>query len=162
MTKISNNEDFKKVLGSLSLPQQRQVGARFAHNVMDLTDGSCTDITKRLSETAEITPEELEDAYHAVHRYYAKTHLLCSSEMDYGKQAAHFAAKACVACSGPSFGEGHANQLADLVAGYCRLARACSKITDDVEFPTLTDADSAFKEEMLAQHRILNEYLETT
>jgi len=41
MTKITTNEAFKESLNSLTLVQQRAVGARFIANVLDLAHDSC-------------------------------------------------------------------------------------------------------------------------
>ena len=41
MTKITTNQAFKEALNSLTLAQQRAVGARFIENVLDLADESC-------------------------------------------------------------------------------------------------------------------------
>ena len=74
MDKITNIESFKKALSSLTLAQQRQVGARFVANVLDLTDGRCTQQAQSIAEKSDITPEELEMAYRAVHAVYVTTH----------------------------------------------------------------------------------------
>ena len=41
MTKITTNQAFKKALNSLTLAEQRAVGARFIENVLDLADEGC-------------------------------------------------------------------------------------------------------------------------
>ena len=73
MDNIASTEAFKKALSSLSLARQRQVGARFIANVLDLTAGSCTEHAQKVAEKSDITPEELENAYHAVHSIYVAT-----------------------------------------------------------------------------------------
>ena len=99
MSNISDNETFKKTLSSLPLNQQRQVGARFVANVLDLTDGRCTRQAQHIAEQRDITPEELEKAYQAVNAVYVATHPRSDiSELDYAKQAAHLVAEACMTC----------------------------------------------------------------
>ena len=109
MPKISTNEAFKEALSSLSLAQQRQVGASFIANVLDLTDGSCTRHAQSVAEKSDLTAEELENAYHAVHSVYVATHPQSGfSELDFRKQAAHFVAEACMVCLAPTYQEVHA------------------------------------------------------
>ena len=104
MEKITTNEAFNKALSSLPLSQQRRVGARFIANVLDLTDGSCTKHAQRVAEKSDITAEELQNAYQAVHSIYVITHPRSDlSELDFKKQAAHFVAEACMACLAPTY-----------------------------------------------------------
>ena len=161
MDKITNNKAFKKALFSLSLAQQRQVGARFIANVLDLTDGSCIKHAQMVAEKSDITAEELENAYHAVHSIYVATHPRSGfSELDYGKQAAHFVAEACMVCLAPIHEGYRALHLAEKVVGYCHMARMCSSIQHEDEYPKFLDAEESLKKEMEAQYQILNEFLE--
>jgi Zn-finger protein len=159
--KISSVEAFKKALSSLSLAQQRQVGARFIANVLDLTAGSCTEHAQKVAEKSDITPEELANAYHAVHSIYVATHPSSGfSELDYRQQAAHFVAEACMVCLAPTYEEYRTHHLAEKVAGYCRMARICSSIQHEEEYPKFLDAEESVKKEMDAQYQILSEFLE--
>ena len=161
MNKISSKDDFKKALYSLSLAQQRQVGARFIANVLDLTDGSCTKHAQGIAEKSDITAEELENAYRAVHSVYVATHPLSGlSELNYKKQAAHFVAEACMACLAPTYEKSHTHHLAEKVAGYCCMARICSSIQHEDEYPKFLNAEESLKKEMDAQYQILSEFLE--
>jgi len=158
--KISSNEAFKNALSSLSLAQQRQVGARFVANVLDLTDGSCTKHAQSIAEKSDVTAEELEYAYHAVHLIYVATHPRSDlSEMEYRKQAAHFVAEACMVCLAPTHGEQRTQHLAEKVAMYCRMARTCSSIQHEEDYPKFADAEESLKKEIDAQYRILTEFL---
>ena len=74
MSKISTSEDFRKALSSLSLAQQRQVGARFVANVLDLTDDHQVKSGQEIAEKAGVSADELNDAYHRVHAVYVATH----------------------------------------------------------------------------------------
>ena len=161
MDKISNNEAFKKTLSSLPVDQQRQLGARFIANVLDLTDGRCSRQAQSLAAKSNVTPEELETAYHAVHSVYVATHPRSDlSEIDYGKQAAHLVAEACMTCVSPTYGERHTSHLAENVASYCRMARICSSLKHGEDNPDFSDAESALNKEMETQFDILNSYLE--
>ena len=158
---ITSNQAFKKALSSLSLAQQRQVGAKFIAHVLDLTDGSCTKHAQSIAEKSDVTAEELEYAYHAVHSFYVATHprsgLLA---LDFDKQATHFVAEACMVCLAPTYEKYPNHHLAEKVAGYCRMARICSRIQHEEEYPELLDAQESLKNEIDAQHQILNEFLE--
>ena len=161
MPKITTNEAFKEALSSLSLAQQRQVGARFIANVLDLTDGSCTRHAQSVAEKSDLTAEELENAYHAVHSVYVATHPQSGfSELDFRKQAAHFVAEACMVCLAPTYHEVHTHYLAEKVAMYCRMARTCASIQHEEEYPKLANAEESLKKEMQAQYQILSEFLE--
>jgi hypothetical protein len=159
--KISTNKAFKKALSSLSLAKQRQVGARFIANVLDLTEGNCTKHAQMVAENSNITAEELENAYHAVRSVYVATNPRSGfTELDYGKQAAHFVAEACMVCLAPTHGEYRTLHLAEKVAGYCHMARICSSIQHEDEYPRFSDAEKALKKEMEEEFQILNEFLE--
>jgi len=159
--KISSMGAFKKALSSLSLAQQRKIGAKFIANVLDLTDGSCTQHAQNIAEKSDVTPEEVENAYRAVHSVYVATNPLSGfAEMDYRKQAAHFVSEACMVCLAPTHGDYSTLHLADKVAGYCRMARMCSNIQHDADNPGLSDAEESLNKEIDAQYRILNSFLE--
>jgi hypothetical protein len=158
--KVTNNEGFKQALLSLPLTQQRQIGAKFIVNVLDLTDGMCARHIQDIADRSDLTVEELENAYRSVHSVYVVTHPRSDlSELDYGKQAAHFVAEACMACLAPTYEEYRTHHLAEKVAGYCQMARICSSIRHDAEHPSFKEAEAALQRELDTQYRIVNEYL---
>ena len=160
METISSSEAFHKALSSLSLAQQRQVGARFIAHVLDLTDGRCTRHAQQVAETSDISPEKLESAYRAVHSVYVSTHPRSDlSPMDFKQQAAHFVSEACMICLAPTYEGGTSHHLAEKVANYCRMARICSSIEHGGEYPELGESEGAIKKEMDAQYGILSEFL---
>ena len=161
MNKITDMNAFNEALSSLPLNQQRQVGARFVGNVLQLTDGKCVKRVQMLAEKNELTPEELEEAYHAVHAIYVATHPRSHfSELDYRMQAAHFVAEACMTIVGPTYiGKGK-QHLAENAASYCRMARLCSVIHDAEGSPDFLLAEKELNKEIEAQFEILNKYLE--
>lgn len=129
--------------------------------MLDLTDGKCTKQAQQLAEKSDITPQELEMAYHAVHSVYVATHPRSDlSELDYAKQAAHLVAEACMSCVSPTYGEHQAHHLAENAAGYCRMARICSSLNRDPENPSFSDAEDAMNREIEAQFGILDKFLE--
>jgi hypothetical protein len=159
--KITDNDTFKNVLSSLPLDQQRQIGARFVANVLDLTDERCTENVQNLAQKSSITPEELAMAYQAVHSVYVTTHPHSDlSELDYAKQAAHLVAEACMTCVSPTYGEQKTHHLAENAASYCRMARICSSLHQQKENPDFSKAEEAMSKEIEAQFDILNKYLE--
>jgi hypothetical protein len=161
VVKITSNEAFKQALSSLPLSLQRQIAAKFIANVLDLTDGSCTQHAQFIAEKDNVTAEELENAYHAVHSVYVATHPRSDlSELDFKKQAAHFVTEACMVCLAPTYEEYRTHHLAEKVAGYCRMARICSNIQHEEELPKFVDAEAALKMEMDAQYEVLNKFME--
>jgi len=158
--KITDLKTFKKALSTLTLAQQRQVGARFVENVLDLTDGRCTKHAQSLAAQSDISPEELEMAYNAVHAVYVTTHPRSHfSELVFSQQAAHFVAEACMTCVAPTYSALPTHHLAENAASYCRMARICASIEHDKENPSLANAEKAMNKEMNTQFQILTEYL---
>jgi hypothetical protein len=161
MSEITNKTMFKNALSSLSLAKQRQVGAKFILNVLDLTDESCIKYTQQVAEDSNITPEELEYMHRAVYSIYvATTPSSGFAELDYTKLAAHFVAEACMVCLAPTYGESQPIYLAEKVASYCSMARMCTNILHDEEVPKLMDAEVALKKEVYAQYKIVSEFLD--
>jgi len=161
MSEINDIDSFKRTLSSLPLNQQRQVGARFIANVMDLTDGKCTKQAQMLAGESDVTPEVLEAAYHAVHAVYVSTHPRSHfSELDYSMQAAHFVAEACMTAVGPVYSDKGKHYVAENVASYCRMARLCSAIHHGGGSPDFSFAEKEVDKELNAQYAILNQYLQ--
>ena len=161
MSKIPTGEDLMKSLSSLSLARQRQVGARFVANVLDLTDDPQVKSGQEIAGQAEVAADELNDAYCRVHAVYVATHPRSHfSELDYAKQAAHFVAEACMVCLAPTYHEAHTHHVADRAAMYCQMARTCSAIQHEGEYPGFAGVEEAVKKEVDSQHQILSEYLE--
>ncbi len=161
MNNITSNIAFKEALASLSLAQQRRVGAIFTENVMEVTDGKCAEYVALLTENDDVTAEEMEKAYRAVQSIYVDTHLYSGfTEVDFRRQSAHFVAEACRSCLAPTFGEYSKYHLAEQVAGYCRMARMCACIQHEEEYPKFSNAEVSMKKEIDTQHQILSEFLE--
>jgi|GEM_PF-1211870 len=161
MVKIESNKTFAEALASLSLPQQRQVGAKFVSHVIDLTDGKCAPHARLVAEKDNPTAEELEAAYREVHAIYVSTSPYSGfTAIDYAMQAAHFVAEACMVCLSPTFGDFSEHHLAEKVAGYCRMARLCASVPHEDDDPKLDAAERSLKGEINAQFQILTEYME--
>jgi hypothetical protein len=74
MTKITTNEAFRESLSSLTLGQQRAIGARFIANVLDLAHDSCIKQAQAIIDKIDdISAEDLENAYRSAHSVYVRT-----------------------------------------------------------------------------------------
>jgi hypothetical protein len=160
MSKISTAEECRKAFGSLSLAQQRQVGAMFVGNVLDLTDDPQVKNGREIAESAGVTEDELDDAYHRVHAVYLSTHPRSGcTDLDYKQHAAHFVAEACMLCLSPIHPERNAAQIVGRVAMYCQLARHYSAIQQQDGYPKFEGVEEAVKKEIDSQYEILSKYL---
>jgi len=161
MSKISTSEECRKALSSLSLAQQRQVGARFVANVLDLIDEPQVKNGQEIVGKAGVTADELNDAYQRVHAVYVATHPSSGcTRLDYKQQAEHFVAEACMICLSPTYPEQHTAHVANRVAMYCQMARHFSAIQQEGGYPKFAGVEEAVKKEVDSQHQILSEYLE--
>jgi hypothetical protein len=160
MPEVKGNKSFQEALSGLTVSQQRQLGARFVANVLDLTDEP---ILKQARETAanpQATAEELVDSFHAVHAIYTRTHPRSDlSELNYAKQAVHFVAEACLLCLSPTYPEASVHRIAEKAAMYCRMARTCASIKHDEDVPQLGETERAMRQEIETQYGIVNEFL---
>lgn len=161
MPTISTSEDCRNAFTSLSLAQQRRVGARFVGHVLDLTDDPQVKNGQEIAGKAGVTADELNDAYHRVHAVYLATHPRSGcTELDYKQHAAHFVAEACMICLSPTYPERNTAQIAGRVAMYCQLARHFSAIQQQGGYPKFDGVEEAVKKEVDSQYKILSEYLE--
>jgi hypothetical protein len=161
MAKISTSEECRNAFASLSLGQQRRVGARFVGNVLDLTDDPHVKNGQEIAGKAGVSADELNDAYHRVHAVYLATHPRSGcTELDYKQQAAHFVAEACMICLSPTYPERHTAHIADRVAMYCQLARHFSAVRQEGGYPKFDGVEEAVKNEVDSQYEILSKYLE--
>jgi len=161
MSKIATGEACRQAFASLSLAQQRRVGARFVGNVLDLTDDPQVKNGQEIAGKEGVTADELNDAYESVHAAYLATHPRSGcTELDYKQQAAHFVAEACMICLSPTYPERHTPHVADRVAMYCQMARHFSAIKQHEGYPKFDGVEEAVKKEVDTQYQILGEYLE--
>lgn len=160
MSTITTNEAFKESLSSLTLAQQRAVGARFIAHVLDLTQNKHVKQAQAVLSNTSISAEDLEDAYHSIHTVYVRTNPRSHfSLLDYSKQAEHFVAEACLHCLEPTYQEAKKHHLAEKVSMYCLMARTCASIDHQGNYPKFTDTEDLVKKEVDAQYEILSEYL---
>ena len=161
MSKITTNESFMNALASLSLQQQRLVGASFIKNVLDLTEDKHIIHAQSIAATSDAKAEDLLDAYHSVHTSYVKTNPRSGlNALDWAKQAEHFVAEACMTCLAPAYQEASTHHLAQRVSMYCLMARTCASINHEGNYPTFETSEEVVKREVNEQYRIVNEFLE--
>ena len=159
MSEVKGHKSFQEVLSGLTVTQQRQIGALFIENVLDLTDEARLKSAQQIAAKSGVTAEELVDAYHSVHAIYTQTHPRSDlSELDYTKQAVHFIAEACLICLSPTYPEAKIQRIAEKTAMYCRMARTCASIMHDEDQPDLGETEKALQDEIKAQYRIVNEF----
>jgi hypothetical protein len=160
MTQINSHQAFQQCLADLPVKTQRQVGALFIRNVLDLTSDPRFRDVLTLLEKPTLTAEELVDGYHSMHALYVQTHPRSDlSRLDYARQAEHFVAEACLICLSPVYEEAKVHHLAEKAAMYCRMARTCAGITHDEEAPQLAHSQEMLAKEIQDQYRLLSDYL---
>ena len=160
MTQINSQSAFQQALAELPLKKQRQVGAKFIGNVLDLTSEARFRDVLTLLEKSELTAEELLDSYHSIHALYVRSHPRSDlSELDYSRQAEHFIAEACLVCLSPVYEETRVHHLAQKAAMYCCMARTCAGIKHDEEVPQLAQSEEMLTKEIQAQYRLLSDFL---
>jgi len=161
MSTISTNESFISALTSLSLREQRLVGACFVKSVLDLTTDNHIIQAQSVAATGDATAEDLLEAYHSVHTSYVKTNPRSGlNALDWKKQAEHFVAEACMTCLGPAYPEALSHHLAQRVSMYCLMARTCASINHEGDYPSFETSEEVIKKEVDDQYRIVNEFLE--
>ena len=161
MSKVTTNASFMDALASLSLQQQRLVGASFIKNILDLTKDNSIIHAQSIAATSDAKAEDLLDAYHSVHTSYVKTNPRSGlNALDWKKQAEHFVAEACMTCLAPAYPESPTHHLAQRVSMYCLMARTCASINHEGDYPTFETSEEVMKKEVNEQYRIVNEFVE--
>ena len=160
MTQINSQQAFQQALADLPVKRQRQAGAKFIGNVLDLTSEPRFRDVLTLLEKPSLTAEELLDGYHSIHALYVQTHPRSDlSRLDYARQAEHFIAEACLVCLSPVYEETKVHHLAQKTAMYCCMARTCAGIKHDEEVPQLANSQEMLAKEIQDQYRLLSELL---
>lgn len=144
---ITHDAEFKRTLAGLSVPQQRQVAARFVQAVFALSGDARIRTALDAARRADISDAELALAAQAANSARVESFTQCGKETDWTAQAGHFVAKAAVACVRPA--EAGAN-LAWEAAMQARLARNCQ---------TVADGAGTDNREADAQYRTLEAFL---
>lgn len=162
MPRVDNYQPFQQALSELSVKKQRQIGAQFIGNVLDLTNEPRLRNAQALLAKPEISAKELLDAFHSVHALYVETHPRSDLfELNYARQAEHFIAEACLVCLSPVYEEAKVHRIAEKVAMYTRMARTCAGIKHDEDMPQLAQAQEMLGNEIQDQYRLLTAFLES-
>ena len=97
MKTVSTNKEFVKTLASLSLPEQRYLGAKFISSVLDIMDEPrLRTIVDGINKNG-LSAEELHSAHKLAHTIYIESHPQSDlSEVNFTRQAEHMTAEACM------------------------------------------------------------------
>ncbi|MCU0840822.1 MAG: hypothetical protein MUC79_03760 [Thiobacillaceae bacterium] len=144
---ISNDKEFKAVLGGLSVSQQRQVAARFIDSVLALCDDVRVAGAVSAARRPDITEVELGALYQAAKAASVESYTQCGRETDWAAQAGHFVSKAAVICVKPVAAN---ENLAWDAAMDARMARTCA---------TIAGGEGTETREAEQQYRILEAFL---
>jgi hypothetical protein len=131
MATIDKDQDLRAALNRLNSDQQRQLGCRFAQQVMNL---SRDERVKRAIHTGlmdRISPGELEDAFRVARAYAVKTYTDCGKDTDWMAQADHFVAAAAAAALTPDELMTERQNRAWKAAVQARMAVSCAMMEDD-------------------------------
>ena len=151
MATIQSDTEFKSALSSLSLEQQRRVGALFVESVIDLSDNPKVRKAVNTASSTDLTVDEINDGFQAAKSAAIESYTLCGREADWLKQASHFVASAAAVCLTPQDQSSQCSDLAWSTAMNARMARNCESIAHGKE---------SDHEEASRQYRILQTFLD--
>ncbi|MBT3348338.1 MAG: hypothetical protein HOM84_06765 [Thiotrichales bacterium] len=149
MKEISNDSEFKKVIDELTLEQQREVGTRFVHNVLQRSENLRVEGIIAAVSAKDQTGNVLSAAYRDARDVSLKAHTRCDSECNWNEQASYFIARAAEACVEPKK-RSHGKNPAWKAAMHCRMARTCI---------VAEQGDESNHSESELQYEILKSYL---
>ena len=141
---INSDRDFNAALSKLSRTGQRQVGARFAENVLPLSKDVRVKNAIEAAKRSDISEDELAAAYQSSKKASVDSFTQCGKECDWNSQAGHFVAQSALACLEPG------GSPAWDAAMHARMARTSESIATGI------GTDNA---ETSAQYRILDKYI---
>ncbi len=144
---IHNDSEFKAALERLAPDRQRQVAARFARRVADLSQDVRVKTAIEAASRGGVSEAELEVLHQAANSARVESFTRCGMEADWSDQTGHFVAKAAMACVRPTAAAGN---LAWDTAMHARMARTCQ---------TITEGTGTGNRETEAQYRLLEDFL---
>ena len=144
---IDNDGKFKAALNKLSRAGQREVAARFAENVLALSNDPRVKSAISSAKRTDLSDDELDAAYKSAKKASVDSFTRCGAECDWSSQAGHFVAQAVLSCLTPA---GPGNSPAWDAAMHARMARTSESIATGI------GTDNA---ESAAQYHILDNYL---
>ena len=160
METVNTNNDFVKTLASLSLPEQRYMGAKFISSILDIiNEPRLKSVINNINNKGN-NAEDLYSAYKMAHSIYIETHPQSGfQEINFTHQAIHMMAEACIICLAPNYQEATTLHLAQKVAMYCRMAITCWNMPHDQDSPSFSQAEIEITKLIQAQYTQLNDYL---
>ena len=163
MPTITNMQEFKAALESLSDEQQRVLGARFISEVLDLSDDVRLREILAVAKQAQASVEDLLDAYSRARSIAVDLSFHGELELiNFKKQAAQYVAKACVACLVPMPATVKQRFRAWNVAHYCREARMCADLAHEQDTEILAKVEKNLKKTIARQYALTSEFLAKT
>jgi len=150
MSKITNDQEFKKALAPLSLPQQRLVAALFAENVLTLVKDFRIEQAIAVAKNPQATAEERDSVYKTAKAASVERFTQCGRDADWGQQAGHFVAEAVVTSVTPETKLAADDNLAWNAAMHARMARTCE---------TIAGGQGTENAESQQQYQILEDFL---
>ncbi|MCG6942596.1 MAG: hypothetical protein LJE69_15255 [Thiohalocapsa sp.] len=150
MPTISNDQDLRSLLNKLPAEQQRIVGARFVQSVMHLSRDERVNRAIEIALRADVSPDELEDAYRAAKAHATRTYTECGKDTDWLAQADHFVAAATAAALTPDSLLAEKANRAWKAAMQARMANNCEMVESD---------DDTHADEVQRQYAIADELL---
>lgn len=146
---IQNDKEFRAALAELAITRQRQVGANFVRQVLDL----CSDVRVKAALLAagrsDISDAELALVAQSARSARVASYTQCGKDTGWTAQAGHFVAKAVEACVRAAVA---GDNVAWDAAMQARLARTCQ---------TVADGMGTENNEAQAQYQILDAFLKT-
>jgi len=162
METVKTNKDFVKTLATLTLPEQRYIGAKFISSILDIIDEPRLKTIMNNIIKKGNSAEELHSAYKIAHSIYIENHPQSGLlEINFTHQAIHMVAEACMTCLAPIYQEATTLHLAQKVAMYCRMAITCWNMPHDQDSPSFSQAEIEVTKIIQAQYTLLNDYLES-
>ena len=131
MAEISNDDQLRKAIVNLPLPQQRSAAALFVENVAALSDDPRIKRAIDVAKNSEATASELDDALASVKKLAVETYTSCGTDADWLIQAVHFVAAAAAAAVAPESQFSATGNPAWKAAMQARMARNCEMIATD-------------------------------
>ena len=150
MSGISNDTEFREALSSLSIAQQRQLGAKFVENVLSLSNDSRVAQAIDAARQEGLEEDALNLVRHNIKAASLEAHTRCGADGVWTDQAGYFVARAAEACVEPE-GRSQGKGPAWKAAMSARMARTCLAEESD---------EDSHDSESQAQFQILARYLD--
>lgn len=128
---ITNDQQLREALNSLSPQQQRELGGLYVASVSHLSNDSRIGRALEAAAKSDIQARELEDAHKSAKAFATQSYTACGQDADWAAQAEHFVAAAAAACLTPEEQPGTKVNNAWKAAMQARMAKNCEMILND-------------------------------